>query len=60
MASERRVALAGAATSPIRVNTAISGTMDRASSLSFGGFWDDEAGTLSWCRRVGRRNFRLR
>ena len=60
MASWRRLALAGAATSPIRVNAAISGTTDLASNLSFGGFWDDEAGTLSWCRRMGRVNFRLR
>src|SRR6516225_6060367 len=64
MASWRWLALAGAATSPIMVNTAISGTTDLASNLSFGdvrlGFWDDGAGTFSWCRRVGRANFSLR
>src|SRR5262249_47774634 len=68
MASWRRLALAGSATSPITMNTASSGTTDLASNLSLAGFlddslegfWDDEAGTLSWCRLVGRVNFRLR
>src|SRR5262245_924307 len=67
MASWRRLALAGAATSPTTMNTESSGTTNLASNLSLGGlydslrgFWDDEAGTLSWCRLVGRVNFRLR
>ena len=57
MASWRRLALAGAATSPITVNAAINGTAALASSLNLG---DVDVDDFPWFQRLKRVNFLVR